>query len=81
MLANMLSLLSRGTVEALGAGLLLAACATVGSSPRRSSDPPSPRCLNEPGRGESPDPTRGEWRGQSPSQTRPLFFFFCVQAP
>jgi hypothetical protein len=81
MRANMLSLLSRGAAVALGACLLLAGCATVGSSPQRSSDAPSPRCLNEPGRGELPDPARGEWRGLSPSQTRPLFFFFCVQAP
>lgn len=79
--ANMLSLLNRGPIVALGASLLLGACATVGSSARGSSDTPTPRCVNEPGRGELPDPTRGEWRGQSPSRSRTLFFFFCVQAP
>ena len=46
----------------------LAACATV-DSPRRSSDSPSVRCVNEPGRGGSLD------------ATRPLFFLFCAQSP
>lgn len=53
---------------ALGAAFTLAACATV-ESPRRSSDSPSVRCLNEPGRGGSLD------------ATRPLFFLFCAQSP
>jgi hypothetical protein len=53
---------------ALGAALTLAACATV-DSPRRSSDSPTVRCLNEPGRGGALD------------ATRPLFFIFCAQSP
>jgi hypothetical protein len=56
------------TAIALGAALTLAACATV-DSPRRSSDSPTVRCLNEPGRGGSLD------------ATRPLFFLFCAQSP
>ncbi len=56
------------TVIALGAALTLAACATV-DSPRRSSDSPTVRCVNEPGRGGSLD------------ATRPLFFLFCAQSP
>jgi len=53
---------------ALGAALTLAACASV-DSPRRSSDSPTVRCVNEPGRGGSLD------------ATRPLFFLFCAQSP
>ena len=53
---------------ALGTILALGACATV-ESPRRSSESPSLRCLNDPGRGESS------------SSTRPLFFLFCAQSP
>jgi hypothetical protein len=53
---------------ALVAGLILAACASV-DSPRRSSASPTVRCVDEPGRGGSLDPTR------------PLFFFFCTQSP
>jgi hypothetical protein len=56
------------TAMALGAALTLAACATV-DSPRRSSDSPTVRCLNEPGRGGALD------------ATRPLFFIFCAQSP
>ncbi|MGH7384149.1 MAG: hypothetical protein ACREKG_03135 [Candidatus Rokuibacteriota bacterium] len=56
------------TLVALGAALVLAACATVDSS-RRSSDSPTLRCVNEPGRGGSLE------------ATRPLFFLFCAQAP
>jgi hypothetical protein len=56
------------TAIALGAALALAACATV-DSPRRSSDSPTVRCVNEPGRGGSLD------------ATRPLFFLFCAQSP
>lgn len=56
------------TAIALGAALTLAGCATV-DSPRRSSDSPSVRCVNEPGRGGSLD------------ATRPLFFLFCAQSP
>jgi hypothetical protein len=56
------------TAIALGAALTLAACATV-DSPRRSSDSPTVRCVNEPGRGGSLD------------ATRPLFFLFCAQSP
>lgn len=52
----------------LGAALTLAACATA-ESPRRSSDSPTVRCVNEPGRGGSLD------------ATRPLFFLFCAQSP
>jgi hypothetical protein len=52
----------------LGAALTLAACATV-DSPRRSSESPTVRCVNEPGRGGSLD------------ATRPLFFLFCAQSP
>jgi hypothetical protein len=52
----------------LGAAVTLAACATV-DSPRRSSDSPSVRCVNEPGRGGSLD------------ANRPLFFLFCAQSP
>lgn len=53
---------------AFGAALTLAACASV-DSPRRSSNSPTVRCLNEPGRGGSLD------------ATRPLFFVFCAQSP
>jgi len=53
---------------ALGAALALAACATV-DSPRRSSESPTLRCVNEPGRGQSLD------------ASRPLFFLFCAQSP
>jgi hypothetical protein len=56
------------TAIALGAALTLAACALV-DSPHRSTDSPTVRCLNEPGRGGSLD------------ATRPLFFIFCAQAP
>ncbi len=52
----------------LGAALTLAACATA-ESPRRASDSPTVRCVNEPGRGGSLD------------ATRPLFFLFCAQSP
>jgi hypothetical protein len=52
----------------LGAALTLAACATV-DSPRRSSESPTVRCVNEPGRGGSLD------------ATRPLFFLFCAPSP
>jgi len=52
----------------LGAAILLAAC-TVVSSPRHTSETPTVRCANEPG------------RGQSLSETRPLFFIFCAQSP
>ncbi len=56
------------TMMALAAALALAACATV-ESPRRSSESPTLRCVNEPG------------RGQSLEATRPLFFLFCAQSP
>ena len=56
------------TAMALGAAFTLAACATAGS-PRRASDSPTVRCVNEPGRGGSLD------------ATRPLFFLFCAQSP
>ncbi len=56
------------TVMALGTAFALTACATAGS-PRRSSDSPTVRCVNEPGRGQSLD------------VTRPLFFIFCAQSP
>jgi hypothetical protein len=56
------------TAVTLGAALILAACAVV-DSPRRSSDSPTVRCLNEPGRGGSIE------------STRPLFFIFCSQSP
>ena len=56
------------TAISIGAAFTLAACATA-ESPRRSSDSPTVRCLNEPGRGGSLD------------ATRPLFFLFCAQAP
>ncbi len=58
----------RRTLLALGAALALSACTTV-DSPRRGSDTPAVRCVNEPG------------RGQSLEVTRPLFFLFCVQSP
>jgi hypothetical protein len=45
---------------------VLAGCATA---PGRSSDSPSLRCVNEPGRGQSAD------------SSRPLFFLFCAQSP
>jgi len=54
---------------ALGTALVLAACATV-DSPRRSSESPSVRCLNDPLRGQS-----------SSDPLRPLFFIFCAQSP
>jgi hypothetical protein len=53
---------------AFGTALVLAACATV-DQPRRSSDSPSLRCMNDPGRGQSLD------------ATRPIFFVFCAQSP
>ncbi|HEY7437566.1 MAG TPA: hypothetical protein VIE41_20660 [Methylomirabilota bacterium] len=53
---------------ALGAAFALTACATA-DSPRRPSDSPTVRCVNEPGRGQSLD------------VTRPLFFLFCAQSP
>jgi hypothetical protein len=56
------------TLVAFGAALALAACATV-DSPRRSSESPTLRCVNEPGRGQSLD------------ASRPLFFLFCAQSP
>jgi hypothetical protein len=56
------------TAISLGAALTLAACATA-ESPRRASDSPTVRCVNEPGRGGSLD------------ATRPLFFLFCAQSP
>lgn len=56
------------TLIAVAAALVLGACATVGA-PRRSSESPSLRCVNEPG------------RGQSPESSRPLFFLFCAQSP
>jgi hypothetical protein len=56
------------TAVTLGAALTLAACATS-DSPRRSSDSPTVRCVNEPGRGGSLD------------ATRPLVFLFCAQSP
>ena len=56
------------TAMAFGAALTLTACASV-DSPRRSSDSPTVRCVNEPGRGGSLD------------ATRPLFFLFCAQSP
>ena len=52
----------------LGAAIVLAAC-TVVDSPRRTSETPTVRCANEPG------------RGQSLSDSRPLFFIFCAQSP
>jgi hypothetical protein len=55
-------------VLTLGTALLLAACGTV-DQPRRSSDSPSLRCMNDPGRGQSLD------------VTRPIFFLFCAQSP
>jgi hypothetical protein len=56
------------TLLALGAAFTLAACAPVGS-PRRASESPTVRCVDEPGRGQSLDPRR------------PLFFLFCTQSP
>ena len=56
------------TALSLGAALALAACATA-ESPRRASDSPTVRCVNEPGRGGSLD------------ATRPLFFLFCAHSP
>ena len=53
---------------AVATALVLGACATV-SAPRRSSESPSLRCVNEPGRGQSAD------------SSRPLFFLFCAQSP
>ena len=53
---------------ALATALVLGACATV-TAPRRSSESPSLRCVNEPGRGQSAD------------SSRPLFFLFCAQSP
>jgi hypothetical protein len=52
---------------ALATALVLGACATT--APRRSSESPSLRCVNEPGRGQSVD------------SSRPLFFLFCAQSP
>jgi hypothetical protein len=56
------------TLIVLGAALALGACATV-DSPRRSSESPTLRCVNEPGRGQALD------------ASRPLFFLFCAQSP
>jgi len=53
---------------ALGTALVVTACASV-DQPRRSSDSPSLRCMNDPGRGQSLD------------VTRPIFFLFCAQSP
>jgi len=53
---------------AITTALVLAGCATV-TAPRRSSESPSLRCVNEPGRGQSAD------------SSRPLFFVFCAQSP
>jgi hypothetical protein len=52
----------------LGAAAALAACATA-DAPRRGSDSPTVRCVDEPG------------RGGSLSASRPLFFLFCAQSP
>ena len=54
---------------ALGTAFVLAACATVDQPRRSSSDSPSLRCMNDPGRGQSLD------------ATRPIFFVFCAQSP
>jgi hypothetical protein len=62
------SLSAGRTLIAVAAALVLAACAT-GTASRRSSEAPSLRCLNEPGRGQSAD------------SSRPLFFLFCAQSP
>jgi hypothetical protein len=62
------SLLPGRILLALGTALVLAACATV-DQPRRSSESPSLRCMNDPGRGQSLD------------RTRPIFFVFCAQSP
>jgi hypothetical protein len=62
------SLSAGRTLLAIGIAVVLAACATV-SGPRRSSESPTLRCLNETGRGQSAD------------ATRPLFFVFCAQSP
>lgn len=56
------------TLIAIGTAVVLTACATV-TAPRHSSDSPSLRCVNDPGRGQSGDPSR------------PLFFLFCAQSP
>jgi hypothetical protein len=56
------------TVVALAAALALAGCATT-ETPRRASESPTVRCVDEPGRGGSVSPTR------------PLFFLFCAQSP
>ena len=56
------------TLIAVATALVLAACATA-TAPRRSSESPSLRCVNEPGRGQSVD------------SSRPLFFLFCAQSP
>ena len=61
-------LLAGRALIALAAVLVLGACATV-TAPRRSSESPSLRCVNEPGRGQSAD------------SSRPLFFLFCAQSP
>jgi hypothetical protein len=53
---------------ALAAAVSLAACATA-DAPRRSSESPTVRCVDEPG------------RGGSLSASRPLFFLFCAQSP
>lgn len=61
--------LSAGRVLiAITTAFVLAGCATA-TAPRRSSDSPSLRCANEPGRGQSAD------------SSRPLFFVFCAQSP
>jgi hypothetical protein len=62
------SLFTGRALIAVATALVLGACATV-SAPRRSSESPSLRCVNEPGRGRSTD------------SSRPLFFLFCAQSP
>ncbi|HEX5530108.1 MAG TPA: hypothetical protein VFZ82_11120 [Methylomirabilota bacterium] len=64
----MRSLFTGRALIAVATALVLGACATV-SAPRRSSESPSLRCVNEPGRGQSTD------------SSRPLFFLFCAQSP
>jgi hypothetical protein len=61
--------LSAGRVLiAVTTAFVLVGCATA-IAPRRSSDSPNLRCVNEPGRGQSTD------------SSRPLFFVFCAQSP
>ena len=59
---------ARRALIAITTALVLAGCAAV-ATPRRSSESPSLRCVNEPG------------RGQSTESSRPLFFIFCAQSP